>query len=216
MHAELEAMSGQSAHQFISKNPHFLPKYHELYEVMQKRWGSDIPWRKAVEVLCGELCKEGPPLEIADLGCGPLTKVANALSRNVRSFRSKYTVCLPLICANTRKIYNFDHEDFGNKTIQVCNLAKLQQPSYSLDIAIFSLSLMGTDWRSYLSEAFRALKSGGKVLIFETLKKVGKHEVFTKLLTDIGFCQVSHSAPFFKFVQVTACKPSHHVIDFGP
>lgn len=209
-------MSGQSAHSFVSEHPTFLQKYHDLYEVMQTRWGTDIPWRKAVEVVCGELCREGRPLQIADLGCGPQTRVANALIRNSSSFRSKYTVCCHSICADICKILNFDHQNFGNQSIRVCNLADLSEPSFSFDIAIFSLSLMGTDYSTYLKEAFRTLKRGGKLFIFETLKKVGKQEQFTKLLTEIGFCQISYSVPFLAFIQVTASRPNHQVIDFGP
>jgi ribosomal RNA-processing protein 8 len=42
---------------------------------------------------------------------------------------------------------------------------------HSLDVAVFSLSLMGTNWPEYLAEAHRVLKPYGRLHIAEPISR---------------------------------------------
>jgi SAM-dependent methyltransferase len=45
-------------------------------------------------------------------------------------------------------------------------------PNDALDVAVFSLSLMGKNWADYISEAKRCLATNGYLLIAETTKSL--------------------------------------------
>ncbi len=45
-------------------------------------------------------------------------------------------------------------------------------PDEAIDIAVFSLSLMGRNWEEYLVEAKRCLATGGYLLIADTTEAV--------------------------------------------
>jgi cyclopropane fatty-acyl-phospholipid synthase-like methyltransferase len=58
-----------------------------------------------------------------------------------------------------------------------------------LDVAIFSLSLMGKNWPEYISEAKRCLVTNGTLIIAETTKslKEGRLSNLRQVLAEQGF-----------------------------
>lgn len=74
----------------------------------------------------------------------------------------------------------------------------LQTPleSSSVDVAVFCLSLMGTDYGSFLEEAHRVLSPGGSLLIAEVKSRFDPHNggadprAFVGALKRLGFQMV--------------------------
>ena len=63
-------------------------------------------------------------------------------------------------------------------------------PDDALDLAVFSLSLMGKNWPEYISEAKRLLATNGYLLIAETTKSLASGTRISRLrevLTQEGF-----------------------------
>jgi ribosomal RNA-processing protein 8 len=85
-----------------------------------------------------------PTWAVADLGCGD-AKIAASVRQRVHSFDLAATA--PGVIA--------------------CNMASLPLPAASVDAAIFCLSLMGTDYGSFLAEAARVLRPAGWLWIAE-------------------------------------------------
>ena len=57
----------------------------------------------------------------------------------------------------------------------------------SLDFAIFSLSLMGTNWKNYLKEARRCLKpNSGQIIIWNPFEQ-SLNKNIVAVLEEIGF-----------------------------
>lgn len=75
---------------------------------------------------------------IADFGCGE-AKIAQAFP--------------------TLKVHSFDFVAINN-LVTPCDMSKTPLTDESVDIAVFCLSLMGTNLRDYLKEANRVLKLG--------------------------------------------------------
>ncbi|XP_032239015.1 ribosomal RNA-processing protein 8 isoform X2 [Nematostella vectensis] len=63
---------------------------------------------------------------------------------------------------------------------------KVPLDSSSVDVAIFCLSLMGTDLQNYLLEAHRVLKKGGILKVAEVVSRVDP-EAFVDSLSQLGF-----------------------------
>jgi ribosomal RNA-processing protein 8 len=109
-------------------------------------------------------------LEVADLGCGDAT-----LSARV-----------------AQKVYNFDLVASAPNVI-ACNMAKLPLAEASVDVAVFCLSLMGTDYGSFLREAARILRPKGFLWIAEVQSRfIDEHgdgvlEEFVAGVEGLGF-----------------------------
>ncbi|CAG8751373.1 14785_t:CDS:2, partial [Dentiscutata heterogama] len=71
-------------------------------------------------------------------------------------------------------------------------------PNSLFDIAIFCLSLMGTNYVDFLKEAYRTLKPKGELRIAEVVSRFSDIDAFIEVLAEIGF----------KFVKMfaTTCK----------
>jgi ubiquinone/menaquinone biosynthesis C-methylase UbiE len=70
------------------------------------------------------------------------------------------------------KMYSFDHHNILNEKIIPCDMKSVPIKDEKLDIAVFSLSLMATNWRDYIKEAKRCLRKYGLLFIAETTKQL--------------------------------------------
>lgn len=61
-------------------------------------------------------------------------------------------------------------------------------PDEAIDIAVFSLSLMGRNWQEYIAEAKRCLSTNGYLLIAETTKAIkGRLSKIKQVIEKQGF-----------------------------
>lgn len=75
----------------------------------------------------------------------------------------------------------------------------------SLDVAIFSLSLMGTNFTNYIREAYRCLKLDGILYIVEPTSKFNDLNEFIKGLESLGF-DVFKPEEKYKFIFIRGVK----------
>ncbi|KAK6354205.1 25S rRNA (adenine645-N1)-methyltransferase [Orbilia blumenaviensis] len=88
---------------------------------------------------------------VVDLGCGEA-----ALAKAITSAKPR-----PKIKVNSYDLHA------PNSLVTVADIANLPLPSGSVDIAIFCLALMGTNWPKMIEEAARVLRNGGEIWIAE-------------------------------------------------
>jgi SAM-dependent methyltransferase len=85
------------------------------------------------------------------------------------------------------RVQSFDHVAINDK-VTACDMKKVPLPEDALDVAIFSLSLMGKNWREYIKEAKRCLATNGYLLIAETTKSLGERlSSLRHVLKEEGF-----------------------------
>jgi ribosomal RNA-processing protein 8 len=99
----------------------------------------------AIEVLPLPRRKTGS-CTIADLGCGD-APLARAFQSSSRALKLKF--------------HNFDLHT-PNSLVTKADIADLPLRDGEADIAVFCLSLMGTNWTSFIEEAWRVLRGDGK------------------------------------------------------
>jgi len=121
---------------------------------------------------------------IGDFGCGE-AKVAKAL-------------------ADRHTIHSFDHVA-ANDDVVACDMTKTPLEDGTLDVALFSLSLMGANFTDYLREAWRVLKLDGQLHIFEATSRFGNREAFVAGLKQLGFAIVE-VRDAWKFTYIHALK----------
>lgn len=89
---------------------------------------------------------------IADLGCGD-AKLGAALQPQARKLNLD--------------VRSFDLQANGNPMIMAADMAALPLADGSVDVAVFCLALMGTNWVDFVEEAYRVLRWKGELWVAE-------------------------------------------------
>lgn len=129
-------------------------------------------WPKnPLDIIIAELKKDKyKALAIADFGCGE-----GRLQLDLENV------------GHTGKIHSFDAGKTAEHVIQ-CDIAEVPIPDKSVDIGVFSLSLMGTNYTNFIREANRVLKPHGKLFIAEVLSRFPDVNLFIQhMRSDAGF-----------------------------
>jgi SAM-dependent methyltransferase len=78
------------------------------------------------------------------------------------------------------RVHSFDHVAINDK-VTSCDMKAVPLADEALDVAVFSLSLMGKNWSDYIKEAKRCLATNGYLLIAETTKSMSGNARLSKL-----------------------------------
>lgn len=168
----------KSALQYFQENRDDFFRYHEGFQEQTKKWPTN-PVDVFIEEICG-LVEGGKEkrLTVADIGCGEGKLGLEVMKRAEEIGRRGVTV------------HSFDLVSCGPHVI-VASMTRIPLPDSSVDIAIFSLSLMNTDFCQALLEANRILRPRGTLLIAEVESRFeggrGGVEQFVGELKGLGF-----------------------------
>ena len=106
----------------------------------------------------------------------------------------------------TNKVHSFDHVAI-DETVTACDIKKTPLNDAVLDVAVFSLSLMGSNSEDYLKEAYRTLKPYGNIFICEPAGKWnGKEEELKQMLENVGFKCFNAIKNTEKFIYIDGVK----------
>jgi len=153
--------NSESTHHRMLKDPKEWEEYHRQYREARKSWAI-IPYQEIIK----RIKQLSPRLLIGDFGCGE-AKISEKFGQN--------------------RVYSFDHVAI-NDSVSACNIKSVPLPDEAIDIAIFSLSLMGKNWPDYIAEAKRCLATNGYLLIAETTKAMkGRLSKLKQLIQQQGF-----------------------------
>jgi ribosomal RNA-processing protein 8 len=105
------------------------------------------------------------------------------------------------------EVYSFDHIAVNDSVI-ACDMAATGLADETLDVAVFSLSLMGLNYHDYLREAYRLVKYGGWLKIAEPVSRWGdvKLEQLLGTLASCGFSMVGRPDLHDRFIYLSAMK----------
>ncbi|KAL1812279.1 hypothetical protein DCAR_0624486 [Daucus carota subsp. sativus] len=166
---KLYTCSGEEALNYFEDDPSLFNMYHVGYQEQMTHWPE-----QPVNIIIQWLKDHSPSLVVADFGCGDAR-----LSRSVKN-----------------KVFSFDLVAH-NSSVVACDMANTTLETSSIDVAVFCLSLMGTNFPSYLCEAQRVLKPGGWLLIAEVKSRFdptnggADPNNFSKAICELGFYSVS-------------------------
>lgn len=150
-----------ATHKRLQENPEEWCYYHTRMQEHEKDWQL-VPRQQCIEHLRSNIPKNSL---VADFGCGQ-AQLAEALK-------------------GLHTVYSLDHVAI-NQTVTACDMSDSGLESDSLNAAVFSLSLMGSNVKDYLLEAYRTLMVGGQLLIYQPAAG-NDREKFIKGLEKIGF-----------------------------
>lgn len=166
--------TGADAKALLDGSPQLFQAYHAGYNRQVKRWP-----RNPLDDVIAFLRTQRHSLRVADLGCGEARLARQAPQNHISSF--------DLIAAND--------------DVTACDIAHLPMSDGCVDIVVFCLSLMGTNYGDFMSEARRILAPNGIVLVAEVASRFDGHDTqaFVTGVQGLGFrCLKDH--PFLRDV----------------
>jgi ribosomal RNA-processing protein 8 len=147
LNESLYTESSSVSFELFQKDPKLFGAYHSGFRSQATSW----PVNPVDEICTYIRTKHADMSVIGDFGCGD-AQVSKTLNK-------------------TMTVHSFDLVSV-NPLVTACNIANVPLEDSVLDVAIFSLSLMGTDWPKFVSEAQRCLKVGGILYISEVQSRV--------------------------------------------
>ena len=158
----LYTSTGSHAAGIFKDDPSLFDVYHKGFSEQVAQW----PINPLDMVI---LYIKGLPKDyvVADLGCGEGR----------------------LACSVRQMVHSFDLLSTKSH-VTACDMAHLPLASSSVDVAVFCLSLMGTNLGDYVSEAWRVLRTGGRLKIIEVVSRIENVGIFVKELERFGFALV--------------------------
>lgn len=145
--------------QLFQGDPSLFEAYHRGFRSQAASW----PSNPAQDICVFAKSKLSPGSSIGDFGCGD-AQIAQNLNK-------------------TMTVHSFDLVSV-NPLVTACNIAKVPLADASLDMAVFSLALMGIDWPKFVHEASRCLKLGGILYIAEVQSRLTDFDQFCKSFTS--------------------------------
>lgn len=143
----------------LKKDPSEWYYYHTLYSEKRKTW-LEIPYMEIAKKI-----NVRPDWVVGDFGCGE-----NLLSKEIKN-----------------KVHAFDHVAIDD-TVYACDIKSVPIEDGILDVAVFSLSLMGSNHTDYFKEAYRTLKTYGNIFVCEPASKwEGRENELKEQLESVGF-----------------------------
>ncbi|XP_042626949.1 ribosomal RNA-processing protein 8-like [Cyprinus carpio] len=181
--------SGEAKRMF-QQDPQAIAVYHKGYTTQVQHWPTN-----PVDSIISYICKKPASLVVADFGCGDC-KIARSVKNKVHSFD------LAPVC----------------DLVTACDMAKVPLRDSTVDIAVFCLSLMGTNLGEFLAEANRVLVMEGVLKIAEVASRFENVRLFIGALSSLGFKLVNkdtENSHFYSFEFIKTGKAPVNVKKVG-
>ncbi len=170
--------SSQKTHARLEANAEEWAHYHTLYREARQSWDV-VPFEEEIRWL-----EKREPLVVGDFGCGEAILAQRVGAKH--------------------DVRSFDHVAV-NASVVACDLAAVPLDDGVLEVAIFCLSLMGTNFTDYIREAHRCLRLDGRLHIWEAASYFDDVEEFCDGLARLGF-EVVEPRKQGAFIRIHAMK----------
>uniref|UniRef100_E1BJI1 Ribosomal RNA-processing protein 8 n=1 Tax=Bos taurus TaxID=9913 RepID=E1BJI1_BOVIN len=174
LNEQLYSGPSSAAQRLFQEDPEAFLLYHRGFQNQVKKWPL-----QPVDRIARDLRQRPASLVVADFGCGDC-RLASSIRNPVH--------CFDLASLDPR--------------VTVCDMAQVPLEDESIDVAVFCLSLMGTNIRDFLEEANRVLKARGLLKVAEVSSRFEDVRTFLGAVTKLGFKVISKdltNSHFFLF-----------------
>ncbi|KAI8927794.1 methyltransferase-domain-containing protein [Entophlyctis helioformis] len=157
----LYTTESDEAVRLFKAQPELFRIYHDGFSSQVKDWPAN-----PVDVFISDLKHKPAGTVIADMGCGEAVLAATLNA--------------------TMTVHSFDLIA-GNELITACDIAHVPLKASTVDVVVFCLSLMGTNFADFLREGHRILKTGGQLKIAEVISRIENLDQFIDGIASMGF-----------------------------
>lgn len=174
--------------QHFRDNPKDWKEYHKIAEENESSYEdqSEVPYMKVISYLEG--LKGKSKKIVADLGCGK-ARVSKHFSN-----KSRFT------------FLNFDHHSC-NKSVIEKDISNTGLEDDSVNIAVLSLALWGSNCKDYIKEAYRILEDEGALILIEPSSRWieelddGIKNKLEDIIKECGFKTIECDLKKFMFIR---------------
>eukprot|EP01135_Chromosphaera_perkinsii_P000858 Nk52_evm21s152 gene=Nk52_evmTU21s152 len=225
---QLYTMAGGAALDMFREDESLFDVYHYGYREQVKRWPQN-----PVDVMISFVRDNMVPAEkrvVVDFGCGD-GKLARSVANPVHSVdlvKCKFELPAEVV-DSVRKGDGEEDRKFNDSLLSphfvntdnyyrtvACNMAKSPLPASSAHMAVFSLSLMGTDFLSFVHEANRVLKNNAGVMkIAEVNSRIENMDAFISAIEAVGFTLLDKDESNDVFIDFTFRKCRDYSSRYG-
>jgi hypothetical protein len=181
LNAKWNRSDSATTHTRLLKDPSEWHHYHDELTRVRSDWSVD-PQEEFIR-----WAQRRSDLVIGDFGCG-LARIRATLS-------------------DRHVVHSFDHVAI-NEDVVSCDMAHVPLDSSVLDVALFCLSMMGSNVTDYVRESYRTLKLDGWLHIYEAASRFTDLDVFVRGLRDLGFANIE-ARDVGRFKHLSARKTEH-------
>jgi superfamily II DNA or RNA helicase len=181
-HQRINSELSDTTHKRMENDPAEWLEYHRKLKEKRETWSID-----PLEEIIARVKTISPKWKIGDFGCGEAK-----LMEQIGSDR----------------VVSFDHVAVNDK-VMACDIKSVSRyiEDGGLEVVVFSLSLMGKNWRDYIVEAKRCLPTRGSMLIAETTESLsngGRLSELRDVIKEQGFViDVDEERGDFTFIEAT-------------
>ena len=178
---EICGSNSSTIHKSFTEDSSKYETYHNEYKRFREKWNFD----HINEIIIPYMNELPDDAVIGDFGSGPLVELANSTNKEV---------------------FSFDHVETNDVTS--VDLAYMPEEYHgSLDVAIFSLSLMGNNLTDYIREAHKCLKKNGQLLVVELSSRISSLKKIESDFKELGYKNVKCEL-IDRFISISAKKSS--------
>lgn len=190
LNEQLYSCQSKDAKTLFSEDPTAFQLYHTGYMKQVSKWPVN-----PLDLVISFLKKRPQKWVIGDFGCGD-ARLAASVKNTVHSF--------DLVAFNSR--------------VTVADISDVPLPAECLDVAVFCLSLMGTNYTEFLRESNRTLKPKGLLIIAEVASRFTSVSKFVIVLKKFGFTleKQDRKNTHFCMFHFRKSKPCQKIIDNVP
>ena len=159
---KMSSQNSKTTNKMFQDNKDLWHKYHNSRDFSFKGYDKqeEIPINKIINYLES---KKKRKLKILDLGCG-----RNKIYQHFKD-NKKFN------------IIGYDYISYNNSI--ECDISNLKEEDESVNICIYSQSLMGSNWKEYLQEGKRVLNYNGEIIISESIER---YENIKNYIKELG------------------------------
>ncbi len=181
MNARWNRADSAATHERLERAPAEWHHYHAELSRVRQSWPTD-PQEEFIR-----WAQRRTDLIIGDFGCGR-AKVRSAL-------------------IDRHLVHSFDHVAISADVV-ACDMAHVPLDDETLNVAVFCLSLMGSNVTDYIREAYRTLVLDGWLHIYEPTARCLDRHTFVRELANLGFVNLQ-VRDVGTFMHVSAMKSEH-------
>ncbi len=179
LNEELYTQSSQLSYEQFTKHPELFDQYHVGFRKQVLEWPLnpvDVIYKKITSSWkedTNDVGQERKSTVVADFGCGDAKLAERLLALRIgkdgqslvqlsgkKSSNGKESSC-PF------KVHSFDLVSGGNPLVTPADMSNVPLPNETVDVAVYSLALMGTNVADFVREAWRVLKFNGVLRVAE-------------------------------------------------
>ncbi|KAJ4864998.1 putative methyltransferase domain-containing protein [Trichoderma breve] len=142
----------EEAFKLFQESPEMFDEYHEGFRRQVKVWPEN-----PLQLIASPLPRTGDTCTIADLGCGD-ARLAESLQKEQHKLHID--------------VKSFDLQS-PSPLVTKADIANIPMEDGSVNVAIFCLALMGTNWLDFVEEAYRLLHWKGELWVAEIKSRFG-------------------------------------------